>query len=130
MISFSSGVSLSLCDTVFYVTQGIFLYLSRYSYFIAYYRISTEFSKCTFKTRFLQHWRSNDHIRPFRKTLWHIFCDTDDSMTINGNSEKPCHSFWVTQKFVRFDSHLSWILVKWWSNKTLASMGLIQVHPQ
>ena len=35
-----------------------------------------------FVTHFPWHWRSNDHMWRFRKTLSHIFRDTDDSTTI------------------------------------------------
>ena len=37
-----------------------------------------------FDTCFQWHWRSNDHIWPFRKTLLHAVRDTDDPTTIYG----------------------------------------------
>ena len=43
-----------------------------------------------------QHGRSNNHIWPFRKTLLHTFCNTDDLMTIYGYSGKLCHMLSVT----------------------------------
>ena len=62
-----------------------------------------------FVALFSWYWRSNDHI-------WWIWDTT-------GN-------FRVTQELVRYDIRfLSFILVKWRSNESLASVGLAQAHP-
>ena len=62
-----------------------------------------------FVTCFQCHWWSDDHI-------WYI------SDTIE--------NFQVAQELVRFDVYfLSFILIKWWSNETVASTGLTQVCP-
>ena len=93
------------------------------------------------------HWRSNDHIWHFRKTLSHSFLNTDDPKTIFGTSGKLCRMLFVIltiqqpymvdlgycRKLLRHTktckvlcSFLSFKLVKWRSNETLASVGLTQ----
>ena len=83
-----------------------------------------------FVTFFPRHWRSNNHIWHFRKTLSHVIRDTDNPTTVYGRSR-------ILQK--TFASHknlqgimfvfLSFKLVKRRSNETLASVGLAQARP-
>ena len=78
-----------------------------------------------------QHWWSIDHIWLILKTLSHAFYDTDDPTTIYGRFWiLAIEYFCVAQELIRFDVRfLSFILVKWRSNKILASVGLTQAYP-